>query len=562
MMQMSLAEVRLAVGGKCVAGILPARGMGVPPMRSTGVPPVSESERQRQRNSEDRAGTALEHTGKMPVPRLAGILPALQRTVCSISTDSRLVKPGDLFVAIKGEKFDAHAFLEQVFKAGAAGAIIQRQAKISPEVLRDFADRLIVVADTVAALGLLGGYHRGRGKAKVIAVTGSNGKTTTKRMIEHILAKHFRGTCSPKSFNNNIGVPLTLLGAGEADDYVICEVGTNAPGEIDRLSAICRPDVAVITSVGETHLEKLGGIELVAVEKASMLRHLRPGGCAIVWADSQPLAEALKKYDCRLIRFGAAECSDLRLTDFVGYGDRVEFRVGGVDVSLPQPGRHNASNATAAIAVAMRMGIPMEQAAADLADFGGVAMRLESMQIGPLRVINDAYNANPSSMLAAADVLAGQEGKRRVMIAGDMLELGPDTRKIHERVGADIAGKCGNVRQEAGKMPARSAAGTAATHEGETPSPRTGKMPVPHMGETPMPRRGIDLLIGIGALGRYIASGARSLGLASQAFESLEAVAEALPSLLEDGDVVLIKGSRGAALERLIPPLREAMEKK
>ncbi len=452
------------------------------------------------------------------------------RMVTAISTDSRHVKPGDLFVAIKGEKFDAHEFLGDVFNAGAAGAIVNRNGKIDSRVLAEHGSRLIAVDDTIAALGRLGAYHRGRGGARVIAVTGSNGKTTTKRMIQHILAKHLRGTCSPKSFNNNIGVPLTLLGAGEEDYYVVCEVGSNAPGEIAELSAICRPDLAVIVSVGETHLEKLGGIDQVAVEKASMLRHLRPGGCAIVWADSPPLAYALKPFDCRLVRFGQAQDADLRLTDFQGQGDRVSFRVNGnVEVRLPQPGRHNACNALAALAVAARMGVPIERAAEELSDFGGVEMRLESLQIGPVRVINDAYNANPSSMLAAADVLAGQAGTRRVMIAGDMLELGRDTRRIHERVGAEIAALGGGPKQDAG--------------------------------ETPASHRGIDLLIGIGELGRYIASGAHSHGLACQEFETLAAAAAALPSLLKPGDVILIKGSRGAAMERLIPPLRKAMEK-
>ena len=457
--------------------------------------------------------------------------------VNGVCTDSRYVKPGDLFVAIKGDKFDAHAFLGDVFIAGAAGAIVQCREKIAPEVLRDFSPRLIAVDDTVAALGKLGAYHRDRVRARVIAVTGSNGKTTTKRMIQHILSRHLRGNCSPKSFNNNIGVPLTLLGVGEQDDYVICEVGSNAPGEIAGLSAICRPDLAVIVSIGETHLEKLGNIDLVAVEKASMLGHLRPGGCAIVWADSPPLAAALKPFDCRMIRFGQAQGADFRLTDFQGLDDGVTFRVNGqVQVRLPQPGQHNASNAMAALAVAMRMGVPLEQAAADLSDFGGVEMRLESLQIGPMRVINDAYNANPSSMLAAADVLAGQAGTRRVMIVGDMLELGPDTRQIHERVGVDIAALDGGSNEE---TPLRAR---------------------PHAGETPAPQRRIDFLIGIGELGRYIASGAHSHGLACQAFETLEAATAALPSLLKAGDVILIKGSRGVALERLIPPLRKAME--
>ena len=496
---------------------------------------------------------------------------ALVRRVC---TDSREVRAGDLFVAISGPKFDAHAFLADVFEAGAAGAIVARAGKIAPEVAVRLGGRLVAVDDTVAALGLLASHYRDGLRGKVIAVTGSNGKTTTKRMIQHILGKHFKGSCSPKSFNNNIGVPLTLLAAEEEDDYVICEVGTNAPGEIAELSAICRPDIAVIVSVGQTHLEKLGSVELVAVEKASMLGHVRDGGCAILWADSAPLQQAVRQYGCRKILFGegAAEGTEADrptgpngccgqtscrsvptsargdapasktgeslvglvqqvpshcdsrdhcggtspdgakegsrgrsessskppeptsnlppekgdpyerldvtdggmagrsggacglfsfsvggpkgssrtapvcqsvffcLSDFAGRADGVTFRVGGVRVELPQPGRHNASNALAAIAVAVRMGLTVEQAGGDLADFAGVEMRLESMRIGAVRVINDAYNANPSSMIAAAEVLAVQEGSRRVMVAGDMLELGSQTMQIHEETGRRIAG--------------------------------------------------------------------------------------------------------------------------
>jgi UDP-N-acetylmuramoyl-tripeptide--D-alanyl-D-alanine ligase len=544
---MSLEEIRTAVGGVCDEGVSPSCVADVPsasvvsssfPSSSVAVP---EQQSEQQRKQQDAGGTPARHADKMSATH-AGETPATQgmclrdRVVTGISTDSRHVKPGDLFIAIKGEKFDAHAFLGQVFQAGAAGAIVNREFHASADLGMV---PLIAVDDTIVALGKLGAYHRDRVGAKVIAVTGSNGKTTTKRMIQHILAKHLRGTCSPKSFNNNIGVPLTLLGAGEEDEYVICEVGSNAPGEIAGLSAICRPDLAVITSVGETHLEKLGSIDLVAVEKASMLHHLRPSGCAIVWADSAPLAGALNPYDCRMIRFGQTQVADLRLTDFQGYSDRVCFRVNGkVEVRLPQPGLHNASNSLAALAVATQMGVHMEQAAADLSDFGGVEMRLESLQIGPVRVINDAYNANPSSMLAAADVLAGQPGTRRVMIAGDMLELGPDTRRFHERVGADIAALSGSSNKDA-PVRARS---------------RADKMSASQCG--------IDLLIGIGELGRYIAGGARSHGLACQAFDTMEAATAAIPSLLQPGDVILIKGSRGAALERLIPPLRKAMENK
>lgn len=432
-----------------------------------------------------------------------------QNPVQAICIDSRKIQPGELFVAINGERFDAHAFVGQVMDAGAAGAIIASSADIGAEIIERHGQRLIVVENTVVAMGLLASHHRELVKAKVIAVTGSNGKTTTKRMIQHILAKHFQGSCSPKSFNNNIGLPLTLLAVGERDDYVICEVGSNAPGEIAELSAIARPDVAAIVSVGETHLEKLISIEGVAVEKASMLNFVRPSGVAIVHADSEPLAAQLGDRSCRLIRFGQDAKADICLSDYTGTSEGSTFYAGGVAVRLPLAGRHNASNAVAAIAAAMQMGLSFGQAAADLADFGGVEMRLESVQAGPILIINDAYNANPSSMLAGADVLAEQTGTRRVMIAGDMRELGEASKEMHERVGRQIA------------------------------------------------QRRLDLLIGVGAMGRYIASSASQAGMCTEAFDSVDAAASGLLAILRPGDVVLIKGSRGMAMERLIEPLRK-----
>ncbi|MCL2700208.1 MAG: UDP-N-acetylmuramoyl-tripeptide--D-alanyl-D-alanine ligase [Phycisphaerae bacterium] len=450
-------------------------------------------------------------------------------SVEAVEMDSRKIGPdGPLFIAIKGETFDAHDFLPQAFAAGAGGALVDVRVPLPADLARRFGDRLIGVSDTLAALGRLGRWHRDAMPARVIAVTGSNGKTTTKRMLHHILsrvaggtpASRLHGTCSPKSFNNNIGVPLTLLGVGECDQYVVCEVGTNAPGEITQLGEICRPDVAVITSVGETHLEKLGSLELVAKEKASLLRSLsyaglRGAGQAVVWADNESLRrEAVAATGGAAVTwFGQSADAHWRLVDFEGGADCVRFsvRVGGRDVRvvLPQPGRHSASNATAAMAAAACLGVSAEDAAAALADFGGVEMRLEAVPAGSVRLINDAYNANPASMAAAADVLGDQPGARRVMIAGDMRELGESTISLHERTGREIA---------------------------------SGR---------------VDFLIGIGLLGRYIARGAASAGATARTaeFDSVESAIEALPALLRAGDTILIKGSRGMAMERLVGPI-------
>ncbi len=436
-------------------------------------------------------------------------------SVSSVTTDSRDAKPGSMFIAIRGEKFDGHNFLENAADAGCCSAIVRMDAEPPPQISSRFAGGLIGVPDTTAALGRLGAYYRSLIPATVIAVTGSNGKTTVKRMIDHILRRRLKGTASPKSFNNEIGVPLTLLGADGNDDYVICEVGSNAPGEVATLSRLVKPKIAVITSVGPTHLEKLGDIRHVAVEKASLLVSMDADGLAVIWADSEHLAKALRAYNCRMITFGESDSAALRITGYKPDGAAQRFQLNGrAWFKLPVPGRHNAVNALAAIAVAQRFGFEQAVAAEALADFDGVRMRLEREECGVVTIINDAYNANPASVLAAADVLADQQASRRVMIAGDMRELGSQSEQLHVSTGADIA------------------------------------------------RRNIDLLIGVGPLGRYIAKGAEEAGAQTAAFESVQAAAGQVPDLLRKGDVVLIKGSRAMEMEQLLAPIRAAFERK
>ena len=433
-------------------------------------------------------------------------------TVEGVTTDSRTAGQGELFVALGGQRFDGHAFLAKASQAGCIAAIVKLGRVVPEDLAALFGAGVIGVADTTAALGELAGYHRGLCSATVVAVTGSNGKTTVKRMIHHILSKRLAGSCSPKSFNNNIGVPLTLLGVSGKDDYVVCELGSNAPGEIAALTRIARPDIAVITSVAETHLEKLGSLQRVAAEKASVLGALTKSGLAVVWGDSNVLDKALKAYDARIIRFGALPACELRLTDYQATPRGQRFRLNGrLWVELPLRGRHNAVNALAAIAVAQRMGLPQDDAAAALADFAGPEMRLEPIDAGGVTIINDAYNANPASVVAAADVLAESDGRRRVLIVGDMRELGAAWQELHLRTGREIAS------------------------------------------------RKLDLLIGVGQMGRYIASGAAEEGQAIERFESVEAAASGAAGMLRRGDVVLIKGSRAMAMERLIEPIRQAM---
>jgi len=434
-------------------------------------------------------------------------------SIAGVTTDTRKAKAGQLFIALRGQRYDGHDYLQQAAHAGCCAAIVDHAAAIDPQILAGFPLGVLAVADTTEGLGALASFYRNQIAATVIAVTGSNGKTTVKRMIHHILSRRLKGSCSPKSFNNNIGLPLTLLEVGGQDDYVVCEAGTNAPNEIAALGKICRPELAVITTIGPSHLEKLIDLQGVAAEKASLLDYLQDGGAAVVPSGCVELEKVLRCRSCNIIRFGLNADSNLRLGNYQPDGVGCRFVVNGkVNVTLPLPGKHNATNALAAMAAAMRLGMQMEEAGAALADFTGAEMRLALTPIGSITVIDDTYNANPASMAAAAAVLAEKDAARRVMIIGDMLELGPQKELLHRQTAHRIV------------------------------------------------EAGIDLLLGVGAMSRLAVEEAKQLGADAHAFESVEKAGEAITDLLRDGDLVLIKGSRSMGMERLIEAIRRKFE--
>ncbi len=431
--------------------------------------------------------------------------PLVSVRVNGVSTDSRTCVKGDLFFAIQGQRFDGHDYVDDALERGAVAAVVHR---MTPGDRRP----LIHVADTVAVLGMLGAFHRAQRSMPVIAVTGSNGKTTTQCMIDHVLRRHLRGRTAQKSFNNAIGVPLTLLSTRPDDEYLVVEIGSNAPGEIGALAELVSPTIAVVTSVGEAHLSGLGDIAGVAAEKFSILDHVRPGGLAVLNADIPGFGGLrLPRDGFSVVTFGTGDSADVRVTDVVTSVDRTEFRINQrFPICLQAPGRHNALNAAAAFTVCRRLGIAPEQIAEAMADFQLPSMRLTVERVGGLTLIDDCYNSNPTSMAAAIDVLRSCNGGRRVIVAGDMLELGDREASLHAEMGRQIADA------------------------------------------------GIEVVVGVGHCSEHVLAGASAGGRALTAWQyrDTQSACEELPKRIYPTDTVLVKGSRGMGLERLVQRLR------
>lgn len=471
-----------------------------------------------------------------PPPTATGVSAA--PVIPGLSTDSRAIRPGQVFLALSGDKYDGHSFLRDVVHAGASMLIIDNPGAIPVGGLPKPVG-IVKVGDTKKALlKLAAAYRKTLAKTRVIAVAGSNGKTTTTRLIHAILSTRMRGTSSPKSFNNDVGVPLTILSARENDQYLLCEVGTNAPGEIATLAQAVQPDIAVITSIGREHLEGLGSLDGVAREEASLLSHLRPGGIAVVTADAPALTEHLKVVP-NVVTFGREGHADLRLTavehSLSAECPGLRFVVNDrASYTLPLIGEHNALNALAAIAVARRLGVPDDQIALALTTATAPDMRLQRLTIGGVNIINDAYNANPESMIAALKTLValGGNATRRIAILGDMLELGPAGIDAHREIGQTIL-----------DLGSRGTPGGSVGGGG-----------------------GIDSVIIVGHLGLHTAErlgrgGGGVPGWNSDRYTLVSDLdagqAAPVANLLRPGDLVLLKGSRRMRLERIIEALKQ-----
>ncbi|MGC4122884.1 MAG: UDP-N-acetylmuramoyl-tripeptide--D-alanyl-D-alanine ligase [Myxococcales bacterium] len=440
---------------------------------------------------------------------VVGSLPA---NVEGVSTDTRTIAKGNLFVALKGETFDANDFLDKAAAAGAAAAVVRKGAKIPAGL------PCIEVDDTLAALGQIARHHRRRFSIPLGAITGSNGKTTTKEMIGAILETRGPALKTEGNLNNEVGVPLTLLRLDRSHTGAIIEMGMNHPGELARLSAFTEPQVAQITIAAAAHLEFLGTVENVAKAKGEIYGGLPKDGLAIANGDDVLVRAQAKACGKKVLLYGKCDDADVRLSEIVSHdADGLALRIAWAGkkhlVRLKFVGEHNAINACGAFAMGVSLGCTAEQCVAGLEASRPWAHRL-SLHDAPngVTVIDDCYNANPSSMGAALDTLKSLAGTRRtVAVLGDMLELGATESVLHRQMGEKAVANGVQVlvsfgpRSKAGWEAARASLGDRALHVAAT--------------------------------------------------DKAEPAVEFLKAQLKAGDVVLVKGSRGMKLERIVEAL-------
>jgi UDP-N-acetylmuramoyl-tripeptide--D-alanyl-D-alanine ligase len=429
-----------------------------------------------------------------------------------VCTDTREMKPNAVFIALRGEKFDAHDHLAKAAAGGAVAVVVERLPENAglPESVY-----VVQVPNTYTALGKLAKFVRLQMKSKVIAVAGSNGKTGTKLLIHAALRTKLRGTHSPKSFNNNVGVPLTIFPADPTVDYLVLEIGTNHHGEIAPLTDMSQPDIAVITNAGAEHLEGLGDLRGVRAENATIIQGLRPDGMLIVNGDDAELVEACGGFRGKRVTFGFGRHNDLFADDVRCDETGVRFKLNGrAEVFVPLLGRHTASNALAAIAVGRKMMLPEEAIFEGLRQATGPDMRLQLKQHGEVHLLNDAYNANPSSMRAALETLATlNSGKRKAAVLGEMRELGESSERYHREIGTLAAGSM------------------------------------------------LAWLACVGKEARAMADAAIAAGMPAASvvhFDTTDAAKEGVPAMVAPGDLVLVKASRSIGLEKVAQAIESA----
>jgi UDP-N-acetylmuramoyl-tripeptide--D-alanyl-D-alanine ligase len=434
-----------------------------------------------------------------------------------VTTDSRRVQAGDLFFALQGERFDGHTFVGEVARRGAAAAVVAR-AK-TPQT--DIGCGIILVDDPRRALGGLAGRYRGDFSLPIVAVAGSNGKTTTKELLAAVLREKLATLASEASFNNDVGVPATLLKLERDHGVAVLEAGTNHPGELRPLVEMIAPEIGVITNIGREHLEFFGDLAGVAQEEGALAEVLPPNGKLFLNGDDEWTPSIVRRTKASVVRVGLGDANDWRAqtvqttetgTVFRSVAPRSEF---AGDCRLNLLGRHQAVNALFAIAVGAELGLSPDEVRRGLLRCQAPKMRLQVWEVHGVRVLDDSYNANADSMHVALQTLCDLPcAGRRVAILGDMAELGPETAGAHREAG-----------QRAAEL-------------------------------------GVKRLIAVGRWARATAESARAAGLRDVTeFPDVPAAAAAVSGLVAAGDVVLLKASRAAGLERLGDALRGTAQK-
>ncbi len=429
----------------------------------------------------------------------------------SLSTDTRLIREGEVFVALQGRNFDGHDFVEEAINRGARCIVYASQEKV-----RTFHKGIayIKVKDTLAALGAIACFHRMRFDIPVIAVTGSSGKTTTKEMIAWVLEAKYNVLKNKGTQNNQIGVPMTLLEIRSKHDLCIVEMGTNRKGEIDQLTRVARPNVGVITNIGPAHLEFLESLQGVYREKISLLRHLESPAIAILNRSDMILGKLSRIKTRPIFFFGINREAEFMATEIAYKPQSVSFLFNKMHpMEIKHCALHNVSNALAAIACGLVFGIDIAVIKERIQAFDSPDMRLKEIRMNTFTVFDDSYNSNPQSLKQAIDVLCRHPGAgRRILVMGDMLELGKKADDFHTYFGRYVC------------------------------------------------RKPIDMLVTVGQFSRLTSESARKSGMAEGCvhhFNECPQVLEFIGGQVKQGDVLLIKGSRAMRMERIVAFLKE-----
>ncbi|MDL2122699.1 MAG: UDP-N-acetylmuramoyl-tripeptide--D-alanyl-D-alanine ligase [Deltaproteobacteria bacterium] len=441
----------------------------------------------------------------------------IKHTFEGVSIDSRTISANELFIAIKGNVYDGHSFASDVISSGVRGLIISKD-KVCDPAGTDWQDKGIVcvkVNDTTKALGDLGSFNRMRTDVSVVAITGSNGKTTTREMTASVVSTRYKTLSSKGNFNNEIGLPLTLLDLKNSHQWAVLELGMNRPGEIDRLGEICIPDIGVITNIGFAHLEGLGSIEGVMNAKGELLKRIKPEGTAVLNADDSRVLYLSTKTSKKVLYFGLSEDARIKALNVNETTTGISFTLvlpeERIPIELKVHGGFMVSNALAAASVGYIIGLSSEEIKAGLEYFQPVKGRINIFDVRGVHIIDDTYNANPDSMEAAIRTLSSLKGNSRgILVAGDMLELGEHAESMHRKIGA-LSARSNIARLYITGEFAEAVANGAGKED----------------------KNSIDIFIG-----------------------AKEEIVEDLKKSLLPGDWVLVKGSRAMGMEKIVEGLK------